>query len=79
MTSSGGGGNACVGGGPGALRNGVVGTGNDGGCGNGWVGGGAAGRMPTFREEGCGDERTRVPGACEAEKDKAVRGVCDGV
>jgi hypothetical protein len=78
-TCAGSGGNASKIGGPRGLRDGVPGIGDGGGCGNGCVGGGGAGRMPICREEGCGDERTGVPGACEAEND-AVRGVMgDGV
>lgn len=74
---SGTGGSACVGGGPGALRDGVDGLGSmgdGGGCGNGCVGGGAAGRMAICRGEAIGDERTGVAGACKT-GDTALKGV----
>lgn len=64
-----------MGGGPGALRDGVDGMGDGGGCGNGCVGGGAAGRMVTCRGDGTGDERTGVTEACEVWGDTALTGV----
>lgn len=69
------GGSACVGGGPGALREGVDGMGDGGGCGNGCVGGGAAGRMAICRGEAIGDERRGVAGACGMGGDTALKGV----
>jgi hypothetical protein len=67
-----------VGGGPGALRDGVDGLGDmgdGGGCGNGCVGGGAAGRMVICRGEAIGDERTGVAGACGIGGETLLRGV----
>lgn len=69
------GGSACVGGGPGALRDGVDGMGDGGGCGSGCVGGGAAGRMVICRGDGTVDERTGVAGNFEVGGDTARRGV----
>ena len=66
----GGGGSASRGGGLGTLRDGVAGTGGEGGSGNGCVGGGGAGRMPMCLKGGFGDERTGVPGACEADAEE---------
>lgn len=78
IACAGNGSNAWRGGGPGFPCDGVAGIGDEGGCGNGCVGGGGAGRMPICRVAECGDERTGVPGVCEA--NTALMGVIgDGV